>query len=58
MATACQLSVGEGEKPPVIKPDEPIEGPVTRPFAFEVPYTSKHCININEVGSSIYWFFK
>ena len=37
----CQLTVGEGEKPPVIKPNEPIEGPSNRPITFEVPYTSK-----------------
>ncbi|KAK7065507.1 Immunoglobulin like [Halocaridina rubra] len=36
---SCQLSVGEGEKPPTIKPEEPYEAPVTRPFTFEVPYT-------------------
>lgn len=39
LETACQLSVGEGEKPPSIKPEEPIEGPVTKPLVFEVPYT-------------------
>ncbi|XP_047491377.1 twitchin-like isoform X5 [Penaeus chinensis] len=36
---SCQLSVGEGEKPPSIKPEEPIEGPVTKPLVFDVPYT-------------------
>lgn len=41
LETACQLSVGEGEKAPSIKPEEPIEGPVTKPLTFEVPYTSK-----------------
>lgn len=37
----CQLTVGEGEKAPVIKPNEPIEGPVTRPLQFEVPYVGE-----------------
>ncbi|MPC14068.1 Twitchin [Portunus trituberculatus] len=39
LETSCQLSVGEGEKPPSIKPEEPIEGPASKPLTFEVPYT-------------------
>ncbi|KAG0717141.1 Twitchin [Chionoecetes opilio] len=39
LETSCQLSVGEGEKPPSIKPEEPIEGPVTKPLIFDVPYS-------------------
>merc|ERR1719154_289266 len=49
----CQLTVGEGEKPPVIKPNEPIEGPVTRPLTFEVPYTVPGPSRLSKVDAKL-----
>uniref|UniRef100_A0A0P4WHJ2 Immunoglobulin I-set domain-containing protein n=1 Tax=Scylla olivacea TaxID=85551 RepID=A0A0P4WHJ2_SCYOL len=54
LETSCQLSVGEGEKPPSIKPEEPIEGPVSKPLTFDVPYTSKFLSLTYEFSVGLY----
>lgn len=38
LTSICILEVKKGEEKPIIEFDENVEGPVSRPITFEVPY--------------------
>jgi hypothetical protein len=45
--STCQVVVKKGEDKPVINFPDSVEGPVSKPIVFEVPYTGKFLINIS-----------
>lgn len=47
LSSTCQVTVKKGENKPVINFDGNVEGPVSKPIVFEVPYTGKFLIYIS-----------
>lgn len=45
LTSLCLLEVKKGEEKPVIAFDENVEGPVSRPISFEVPYKGMQLIS-------------
>jgi len=45
LTSICLLEVKKGEEKPVIMFDENVEGPVSRPISFEVPYKGNVIFN-------------
>lgn len=41
LSSSCKLTVRKGESTPVILGPERVDGPVSKPIVFEVPYKSK-----------------
>jgi hypothetical protein len=41
LSCTCQVVVKKGEQKPVINFGDRVEGPVSKPIVFEVPYTGK-----------------
>jgi hypothetical protein len=41
LSSTCQVVVKKGEQKPVINFGDRVEGPVSKPIVFEVPYTGK-----------------
>lgn len=46
LLSTCQVVVKKGEDKPVINFPDRVEGPVSKPIVFEVPYTGKFAIDI------------
>lgn len=46
LTSLCILEVKKGEERPVITFDENVEGPVSRPISFEVPYKGTVTVKI------------
>lgn len=54
LTSLCILEVKKGEEKPVITFDENVEGPVSRPITFEVPYKSNLIINYEICINSLF----
>jgi hypothetical protein len=47
LSSTCQVVVKKGEEKPVINFQDRVEGPVSKPIIFEVPYSGKFIIYIS-----------
>lgn len=47
LSSTCQVVVKKGEDKPIINFADRVEGPVSKPLIFEVPYTGKFLIYIS-----------
>lgn len=56
LTSICLLEVKKGEEKPVIMFDENVEGPISRPISFEVPYKGNAIFNKIMCKSILYYY--
>lgn len=49
LTSLCLLEVKKGEEKPVIIFDDNVEGPVSRPISFEVPYKGNNIVLMKNI---------